>query len=556
MSSELLLFNGRIHTMDPRAPLASAIAIREGRVVRVGDEDAARDALGPDREEFDLEGRCAVPGLTDSHVHFAWFAHTLEEVDAGAPSLEESVSRVRDRAERSAPGSWITGSGWDHNVWKDPGGSFPSWEHLDRVSPRNPVALNARSGHALWVNSLALRAAGISASTADSEGGRIVRAGEAASAPRPAGLLSRASRLQPTGVLLENAMRLVLRVIPAPSAEELAGLMRTAQEAAHRAGVTCIHDFDSEIAFRAFQMLEDRGELTLRVVKGIPHALLGEAIALGLRTGFGGERLSVGPVKIFADGALGSRTAWLLEPYAQGARKNPERGIPNGIALMTEEQIFDCISRANSAGISCAVHAIGDAAVRAALNAFDRCSRSEGATGNGPRNRIEHAQLLHPDDLPRLAQLGIVASMQPVHATSDMEMAERYWGGRCAGAYAWRSLLDAGTALAFGSDSPVESLDPLAGIHAAVTRRRPDGSPGPDGWHPAQRISVEEAVRAYTVGAAWAAGRERDLGCLAPGMRADLTVLERDIFAIDPQDIKDAGVHATIVGGKIVYRSG
>jgi predicted amidohydrolase YtcJ len=280
------------------------------------------------------------------------------------------------------------------------------------------------------------------------------------------------------------------------------------------------------------------------VVKGIPRELLPHAVALGLRTGFGGSRMSLGPLKLFADGALGPQTAWMLEPY----RGSASRGIPT----LSEEQLLHDIRMANAAGISVAVHAIGDAACRAALDAFQRAGES---AVPGLRNRIEHVQLLHPSDLPRLAALGVTASMQPIHATSDMLIAEEHWGERCAGAYAWRSLLASGAVLAFGSDCPVENPSPLAGIHAAVTRRRADGSPGPQGWRPEQALSVEQAVLAFTRGAAHAAGRERELGAIARGMLADLTVLDTDIFRIDPHEIRSARAAGTLVGGRFVHRS-
>ncbi len=536
MDGEIILFNGRFHTMEEAAPLVSAVAIRGGRIYSTGDEASVRAALGAPRgaQSIDLQGRCVLPGLTDSHLHFKWFAESLAAVDVETATLDEAVARVRVRAEKAEPGAWITGTGWNHNVWRT--GGLPDLAPLDRAAPRNPVALQAKSGHALWVNTLALRKAGIRLETPDPEGGKIAHGKDG----------------MPSGILLENATDLVQAVIPKPTPADLARLMREAQAAAHKLGLTGVHDFDSSLALQAFLILEARGELALRVVKGIPHEHLSAAISLGLRTGFGGELLRIGQVKMFADGALGPQTAWMLAPY--------EGSWATGIPTLSEEQLVADIGRANAAGIACAVHAIGDAACHMVLNAFEKAARA--APGPGPdtvlhslRNRIEHVQLLHPDDLARLAHLGIVASMQPLHATSDMLIAERYWGPRCAGAYAWRSLLDAGTSLAFGSDCPVEIPDPLAGIHSAVTRRRADGSPGPGGWRPEQRLRVEQAVAAYTSGAAFAAGREGELGSITQGKLADLTVLDRDIFSIDPHEIRTTKVSATMVGGRLVYNA-
>jgi hypothetical protein len=547
MGPDCVLFNGIIHTMDPATPIASAAAIRSGRLVFVGSDEDARAALGAcdglpggsAPELVNLGGRCVVPGLTDAHLHFRWYAESLDAVDAETPTLEQALERVAEKARSAAPGVWITGSGWNHNVWagQTSASGFPTRQHLDRVAPRNPVALKAKSGHAMWVNTAALERAGISPATVDPVGGKIVR--ESAGDGRT-----------PSGILLENALALVQTAIPTPSPRELSRPMKRAQAALHRVGLTGIHDYDGVLAFQALQEMEASGELTLRVVKGVPRELLDEAIALGLRTGFGGERLSIGALKMFTDGALGPLTAWMLEPY-EGAR---DGGF--GIPTLSEDQMTDDIRRANASGISCAVHAIGDAACRAMLNACEKAASSAGGPARGaPRNRLEHAQLLHPADLPRLARLGVIASMQPLHATSDMLIADRYWGARCAGAYAWRSLLQSGAHLAFGSDCPVEIPDPLAGIHAAVTRRRADGSPGPEGWRPEQKLSVEEAVRAYTAGAAYAAGREHELGRISPGMLADLTVFDRDIFAIEPQAMRETKVSATVVGGMFVYRA-
>jgi predicted amidohydrolase YtcJ len=515
--------------MEARAPLAHAVAIRDGRFLYVGETAGARAALAGAGgvQEVDLGGRCALPGLTDSHLHFMWYAQSLHGVDAETATLEQSLERVRARAREASPGTWITGSGWNHNVWGD--GAFPDRLSLDHAASRNPVVLEAKNGHALWVNSLALEKAGIGLDTADPPGGKIVHG--------PDGM--------PSGILLDNAMRLVQAVVPRPLPRELALMMRRAQEEVHRRGLTGIHDFDRSLAFEAFQEMRAAGELRLRVVKGIPHETLGQAVALGLRSGFGDDMLRLGPVKMFADGALGSLTASMLAPY--------ENTWSTGIPTMSEEELFNDILRANQAGLACAVHAIGDAACHVVLNAYERAGQRAGPLTL--RNRMEHAQLVHPDDIDRFARLSVIASMQPLHATSDMVIAERHWGSRCQTAYAWSSLRRAGAHLAFGSDCPVEVPDPLAGIHAAVTRRRADGSPGPEGWRPAERLSVEQAVHGYTLGAAYAAGQEEVLGSIAPGKLADLTVTEQDIFSIPPQEILAAQVSATMVGGQFVHRS-
>jgi predicted amidohydrolase YtcJ len=535
VAADLLLFNGVIHTMDPARPLATAAAVRGGRILVVGTSDEARAALGTRPEMVDLGGRCVLPGLTDSHIHFRWYAESLDGVHAETPTLGQALERVRAKAERALPGAWITGCGWNHNTWAGDGGAaqFPDRHHLDRAAPRNPVALKAKSGHALWASSLALRAAGVTENTADPPTGRILR--------EPGG-----GGRTPSGILLEDAMPLVQSAIPPLGPDTLAELMKGAQAALHAVGLAGIHDYDNMLTFRALQLLEAEGLLTLRVVKGIPHELLGQAVELGLRSGYGSGMLSLGALKMFADGALGPRTAWMLEPYEGGG--DGERGI----ATLAEERMVEDVRRANAAGIACAVHAIGDAACRAVLNAFEKAgSRPAGE----PPNRLEHAQLLHPADLPRLARLGVVASMQPIHATSDMLIADRHWGARAATGYAWKSLLESDAVLAFGSDCPVEIPDPLAGIHAAVTRRRADGSPGPGGWRAGQRLTVEQAVRAYTEGAAFAAGKGSERGRIAAGMRGDFTVLDRDIFAIDPHGIVEARAAATIVDGRLVYRA-
>jgi len=543
MQADLVLFNGRVYTMDAEHPRAEAVAIAGNHILAVGDDADLRPLLRAGGQAVDLAGQTVLPGLIDAHVHFGWYSIAVHQkrVDLdNVPTLAEALARVAAVAGRTPPGQWIQGAGWNKNIWPDApptAGGFPSAADLDAVTPEHPVALEDKSHHATWVNSRALELAGITAATEDPPGGQILhdRAG------------------QPLGILLEPAADLVYDVIPEPGLDTFVAALRQGQATAHRLGLTGVHDPGHPKVLGGFQVLRDLGELGLRALVHIPTGQLDHAAELGIRSGLGDEYLRIGGVKIFADGALGPQSAHMLAPYKGGAAD--DLGIPTH----SRAGLNDLVRRAHEAGFSVAVHAIGDAANRVVLDAIGEANARLGAGAwAAPElpDRIEHVQLLHPDDVPRLARLGVVASMQPIHATSDMDMAERYWGRRCALAYAWRSVLDAGAHLAFGSDCPVETLDPLAGIHAAVTRRRADGTPGPDGWIPAQRLTVTEAVHAYTLGAAAASGEASLKGSLAPGKLADLVVLSRDIFQIEAMEIVDVRVMMTLFDGRIVYREG
>jgi predicted amidohydrolase YtcJ len=528
MQADLILTNGNIHTMDRTTPRAQAIAIAGNRVLAVGGDAAMRELLSPEGEAIDLHGQTVVPGFTDSHLHFMSYGISLKRVDlAEVPTLEEALARVAAGVAQTPAGQWVRGRGWDHSLWE--GGAFPTRADLDRVAPDHPVFLGRKCGHVGWANSRALGLAGITRETPDPAGGAIERdplTGE------------------PTGILKELAMDLLDRLFKAPAMEEATEAIQAATLKAHRHGIVGVHTMEDAVALKAFQQLEAAGKLGLRVLMQIPEENLDAAIQMGLQSGFGNERLRIGGVKLFADGALGARTAYMLEPFA---------GEPDncGIPVVTGERLRELVSKASRAGIAAFVHAIGDRGNREVLDAVE-ASRKAGV-GLHLRHRIEHTQILHPRDIPRLAQLGVIASMQPIHCTQDMLLADALWGPvRSAGAYAWRSLLDAGAVLAFGSDSPVEELNVMKGIHAAVTRRRADGSPGPAGWYPEQRISVAEAVYAYTAGAAYASGEEAIKGTLAPGKLADLVVLSQDIFSIEPMAILDTEVVATLFDGQFV----
>jgi len=525
----LLLTNAHIYTLDSHQPTAHALAIEFGRVLAVGTEDFIRAEFGARGKELDLNGRTIIPGLTDSHLHFKQYALSLQNVDCETTTLAECLRRVAERARHTPGGEWVLGHGWNQNEWRDCTGGqdgFPSAALLDNIA--HPVYLTAKSVHAGWANTAALRLAGITAQTPDPEGGQIQRDAQG----------------KPTGILLEGAMGLVSGAIPQLGPEQVLQAMRAAQEVLWGMGLTGIHDFDRRDSFSALQTLHGRGELGLRVVKTIPVEDLAHAIGVGLRSGFGDDFLRIGMVKAFADGALGPHTAAMFQPYVE----EPEN---RGMLLLDSEEILEFGRQAVENGLGLTIHAIGDRANHEVLNAYAGLRGHERALGLPHlRHRIEHVQILHPDDFPRLAELGVIASMQPIHATSDMIAADRFWGERSQYGYAWRELLYLNTALAFGSDAPVDSPNPFWGIHAAVTRRRADGSPGPEGWYPAQRLTRLEALQGYTTGAAYAAGMENRLGQLSPGFLADLLVLDTDPFTCEPDALRDIRPVGVMVGGE------
>ena len=523
-----ILTNARIYTFDPDRPIASALVLDGGRIAAAGGKELL---VGSDRTDLqDLGGQVVLPGLADAHLHLEAYTLGLRKVDCEVDSLAECLRRVGERARQTPPGEWVLGHGWNQNDW---GGSWPTAADLDALSADRPVYLTAKSLHVSWANHAALRLAGIGAATPDPRNGRIQR-DEGGS---------------PTGLLFEEAVRLVETVIPKPEAEELAEAYRSSLPGLARLGLTSVHDFDGPTSFQALQRLHERGELCLRVIKSIPLELLPQALDLGLRTGFGDDLLRLGSVKLFADGALGPHTAAMFDPYVDDPQN---RGILN----LDGEDIFEYGRRAAAGGISLAVHAIGDRAVHEVLDGFARLREYEGEHGlPALRHRIEHVQIVDPGDAARLAELGVIASMQPLHGPSDMPVADRCWGKRAEHAYAWKTQLEAGARLAFGSDAPVESPNPFRGLHAAVTRRRADGSPGPDGWYPGQRLTVREALEAFTLGPAYAAGMEDRLGKLAAGYLADLIVLDRDPFTCDPSGLYELQPTATMVDGEWAWQS-
>jgi predicted amidohydrolase YtcJ len=533
MGSAVRLTNGRIVTFDPHMPQASAAAINNGLIAAVGSDDEIMDFPLPGGEHIDLGGRCVIPGLVDSHVHFRNFSLARRRVNLDeAPALVEVLRRIAAYAADSKnieASGWLRGRGWAQDSWQEK--RFPTAADLDQLVSAVPACMTHKSGHAIWVNSRALKMAGITASTPDPQGGQIHRDADG----------------QPTGILFEDAGNLITDLIPPSPVDEVVAAMRDAQQHCWEVGLTGLHDFDGRSCFLAFQQLRSSGELGLRVVKNIPVGLLEHALGVGLRSGFGDRWLRIGGIKIFADGALGPRTAAMVEPY----ENDPQN---YGIVVTDKEEMMAAASEASAGGLSVTIHAIGDRANHDVLDVYEAVRKQEGQ-GAALRHRIEHVQLLHPNDLNRLAELNIIASMQPLHATSDYEMADAFWGERAQYAYAIRTMLDSGAPVVFGSDAPIEIIDPLPGIHAAVTRRRANGDPGPLGWYPDQRLTVEEAVRGFTAAAAYTSGQEAVFGSVSPGKRADLTLFDRDIFAIPTDELLQTKIAGTIVDGEFRWRT-
>jgi predicted amidohydrolase YtcJ len=525
MGGDLALYGGVVHTMVLGRPPASAVGVRRGRIAVVGTDAEVRAAMGP-VDGLDLRGRTVIPGLNDAHLHLLMYSLARTELDlAGARSIAAVAELVAARAAATPPGGWIVAHGWHADRLAE--GRPPTCHDLDPHTPAHPVALYSQDHHSCWLNSRALAAAGIGPATPDPPDGRIARDAH--------GL--------PTGLLLEGATRAVAAARPAPGPDEVLAALRAGIAALHRLGLTSATSMEGATAFTALQQLHAAGELTLRVYHAIPVEGLDAALALGIRSGLGDALLRLGHLKLFADGTLGSRTAHMLAPFTD------EPGNC-GLALLPYPELRALVRRAASGGIAPCIHAIGDAANRAVLDVYDE-ARRDGLLA-GLRPRIEHAQLLDPEDRDRLAVLGVVASAQPLHCPLIIPAMERGWGVRGAGAFLFASLLRSGVTLAFGSDAPVADADPLAGIHAAVTRQVADGTPAA-GWYPAERIDATAALRAYTVGAAYASGEEGAKGTLAPGMLGDLTVLSRDILAAPPSALRDTRVELTVVGGEVVY---
>jgi predicted amidohydrolase YtcJ len=537
-SADLLLYGGRIYTFgaDDGTPVVEALAIYDGQVIAAGNVAQLQRFVGPRTERVDLAGGVAVPGLVDAHAHIFNLGRLLEIADLrGTTSIEEILTRLQARAQSLPEGVWLRGRGWDQNDWVEK--SFPDKSSLDERFGERPVYLERVDGHAGWVNSAALRAASITAATTDPAGGEILRDASG----------------EPTGIVVDAAEELITDVMPPEGAADLDRILAAALDECASHGLTGVHEMGVDAAeWAALQRADAAGTLKLRIVAYLDgadalDAYAGEALRPGPKA-----RLRLSGVKLYADGALGSRGAALLEDYS-------DRPGHQGLLRSSPEQLTESVRRAVARGFSVAIHAIGDRGNRVALDAIEQghaaALAANGSIGalRAAHHRVEHVQILHPDDIGRFAQLGVLPSMQPTHCTSDMPWApERLGPHRLAGAYAWRSLREHGCVLPLGSDFPVEEVSPLYGLYAAVTRRGVDGTPA-EGWAPEQALTIQEALLGFGAWASEAAGVPQ-WGRLRAGDRADITVFDRDPLVVPAQELLQLQIRARLVEGRLDTR--
>ena len=530
-SADMIVTNGRIYTVDPAQPWAEAMACRDCRILALGSNLDIRSLAGPDTKHFDASNHLILPGFVDAHVHFLQYALRRQQISLfGLSDFNQVRQRIASAVQQAQPGQWIIGWGWDENPWN----IQPNAGHLDEIAPYNPVVLARMDMHTWWVNTVVLKLAHIDRETVDP----------------PESLIERDDAGNPTGLLREwNAIALVERLIPEPDSSTQFTWMQEALAEAHQLGLTGFHDQrverEGEQSLRLFQTLRREGLLRHRVHVNIAAGFLAETAALGLQPGFGDELLWLGHMKAFADGTMGSLTALMLQPFT-----NTSENL--GLAVTGKDQLWELALQAGEAGFPLSVHAIGDRAVRDILDVFSELETVNSALDLAMPHRIEHVQLIHPEDLGRLAQHNIVASVQPVHIQTDWATVDRIWGERARTAYAFRSLLNHGTRIAFGSDAPVAPLNPLLGIYSAITRKDAAGQPD-GGWYPKEQLTLAEAIHAYTREPAYLSGKSFLSGSLSPGKWADFILLSQNLFEIPPAAIAETTVEQTFFAGQLLF---
>ena len=528
--ADLIVINARIYTVDDSRPVVSAMAVRDGRVAFSGSVREAMSLKGATTRVVDLKGRTIIPGMVDAHAHLLGLGQSLASVNlVGTRSYDDVIARVTARAKGVPAGTWIIGRGWDQNQWGDT--RFPTHDALTRAFPNNPVYLQRVDGHAELANAAAMKAAGITLATRDPAGGRLERTASG----------------EPTGVFVDNAMALVGRVIPPSTRDENRQAIRAAIAESQKWGLVGLHDAgESRATIDLVEEMAKAGEIPFRLYMmiGDDSAAVAHYLARGPQSGLYDNHLWIRSIKLYADGALGSRGAALLEPYSDDAKNT-------GLLLTPPAHLQDVATRALRAGFQVNTHAIGDRGNRIVLDAYEAALKAVPTADH--RFRVEHAQIINHDDIPRFADLGVIPSMQAVHQTSDM-----YWAGarlgqtRLLGAYPWRSLMNAGVVIPNGSDAPVESINPLFSFHSAVSRQDADNWPA-GGWFPEQKMTREEALKSMTIWPAFAAFQESTMGSLTPGKLADFVILDRDIMTVADRDILGTAILATYIGGKVVY---
>jgi hypothetical protein len=528
--ADVVFTNANVRTLDKQKPSAEAVAVLGGRILAVGSKKEIKVFTSKSTNVIDVKGKLLLPGFIDNHTHFMSGGFQLQSVDLRyADDQQEFARLIKERAAKY-PGRWITGGDWDHDRWPQP--DLPTKELIDSYTSNTPVFVSRYDGHMALANSYALKLAGITRDTPDPPGGVIVK--DAGSG-------------DPTGVLKDEAMSFVWNHVPEPSEQEMLEAARLALAEARRLGVTSVQDISSSADLRTYQTLKHHGQLTARFYCRLPISQWNQLAATGIRVPFGDEWIRVGSLKAFADGSLGSSTALFFEPFTSDPGTS---GLPSDI--LQDGRLEKWALAADKAGLQLSIHAIGDRANSLILDLFEKIIKEN--PGWDRRFRIEHAQHIHPKDFKRFRELGVIASVQPYHAIDDGRWAEKRIGHeRCKTTYPFRTLAEQGARITFGSDWTVAPLNPLLGVYAAVTRRTIDGAT-PNGWFPEQKISVEQAVGAYTIHSAFAAFEENEKGSISPGKLADFVVLSDDIFRIDPVKIQDVKVVMTILGGKVVWQ--